>query len=106
MEHGQPRAEAGLTRLTCGALAPKGGGRDASSLSAVVLAAYEPAKRQAERRCKRRQNALVDAFAGLDELNRAREDICCCRQFVDAVATRDAKAEDARRQCLYRRAAA
>lgn len=60
----------------------------------------EPAKRHLECSGYRRQDALVYGFAGLEALNRAREDVTCPCQLVDAVATSDAETEDTRRQWL------
>ena len=85
-----------LRLLLCDAACPPR--RHAGSFAAVVVAAHEVAKRDAERCCQRRQDALVVGFAGLEALDRAREYAGCRGEIVDAVATCDAKAQDACRQ--------
>jgi hypothetical protein len=68
-----------------------------------MLTAHELAKRYVEGNCERRHDVFVYGFAGLEALERAREDVCGFRKLVDAVAACDPKAEDARRQRLYGR---
>ena len=72
------------------------------SFGTAMVATQEPAKRHPESSCDRGQDALVDGLAGFEALDRAREDAGCRCQLIDAVAERDAKAEDARRQWFYR----
>jgi hypothetical protein len=43
--------------------------RHAGSFGAVVVAAHEVAKRDADRSCQRRQDPLVVRFAGLEALD-------------------------------------
>lgn len=85
-------------RLAFGAVAPKVVSRYAGSFATAVLAAYKAAKRYTEGSCKCRHDALVDGFARLEALERAREDSCGFHELVDAVVACDAKAEDAGRQ--------
>jgi hypothetical protein len=48
-----------------------------------MIATQELAKRHLECSCDRRQDALVDALAGFETLNRAREDTACRCELVD-----------------------
>jgi hypothetical protein len=59
-------------------------------------AAHELAEWDAEGRRERRHDASVHRFAGLEALDRAREDVGGFRKVVDAVAARHPEAEDAR----------
>jgi hypothetical protein len=62
-----------------------------------VLAAYEAAQRDAERRRNQRQHTLIDGLTRFKAVNGGCVDLGRLREFVGAIATRDAKAEDARR---------
>jgi hypothetical protein len=62
-----------------------------------MVSAYEPAKRHAQRGCKRRQDLFVGGLAGFKASDRAHEDAGFRRELVDAEAACDPKAKDPRR---------
>jgi hypothetical protein len=78
-------------------------GRDASSFGAVVITAHEFAERDAERCCEWRELSLVDGLAGLESPERPGKDAGSLGEVINAEAACDAKAQEPRRQELYRR---
>jgi len=60
-----------------------------------MLAEQQLAEWDSQRRCDRRQDAFVGKLAGLETLDRARENLSLSSQVVDAVALRDPEAKEA-----------
>ena len=62
-----------------------------------MLAEHQLAEWNSERRCDGRQDAFVGKLAGLEALDRGRDNLSLSSQVVDAVALRDPEAKEARR---------